>query len=868
MKHNLLLWLVACSCSVGYAQSYTPDRKAVALRQRLVSQETSRKQQITKFLRQRPIFRREFTDAKGTFHFLHHIDEAGQPVYYVTRSNLGLATSINTNKLWSGGSLGLNLQGQGMEVSSNRSRLGMFEPGAARTSHVEFGGRAVTRDTPSFVNPSGNADHATHVAGTMIAAGINPQARGMANQARLDCYEIQNDEFVEMQTAASEGMLVSNHSYGPSFDSTRVKLGVYDQASRDYDNIAYQNKNYLQFHAAGNDRDDGNSTRFDKKPITYDILIGGANGKNVATVGAVRILPGGYNGPASVQMSDFSSYGPTDDGRIKPDFVTPGVGILSPYSASDMTYATIDGTSMASPGAAGSLFLLQQHHRNTKNAFMRAATLKGLAIHTADEAGTAPGPDYRFGWGLLNLEKAIQVINQTNGTLVMEETSLANSATYRKAITTAGGPFKATICWTDLPGTPLVNAAINDRKAMLVNDLDVRLIDAATNQSVAQLPWKLDPANPTADAIRGDNVVDNVEQIFVENLPAGQYFVEVTHKGTLQDGPQEFSVFASNIAVVPVVKLTSTDPNASEGSTGTQTSSNGQLVMKRARLAASATNSADPGFIRFERSNTSGPLVVNYTIGGTATNGVDYATLPTSVTFADGQSVLIEEMDPLEDDIDEDDETIILTLIDEPTYDPDPSQQATTLTIKDAHPFSITGVTTVNCQTVTAGLRRVSFTPQYAGLNGQPVSFSVVNEMPATMAAGPYTLNLYTDNPRIVLSAKQANVDKVASFTYDWLTVCNGGARVSAEPAAELQIQVLGNPVQHTVEVRVTGADERPLTLMLTNLQGRQIGQRNTSRAESVEAYRFDVSTQPAGLLLLQVSTGSQTKTVKIMKEK
>jgi hypothetical protein len=174
----------------------------------------------------------------------------------------------------------------------------------------------------------------------------------------------------------------------------------------------------------------------------------------------------------------------------------------------------------------------------------------------------------------------------------------------------------------------------------------------------------------------------------------------------------------------------------------------------------------------------------------------------------------------------------------------------------------------VNCQTVTAGLRRVSFTPQYAGLNGQPVSFSVVNEMPATMATGPYTLNLYTDNPRIVLSAKQANVDKVASFTYNWLTACNGGARVSVEPAAELQIQVLGNPVQHTVEVRVTGADERPLTLMLTNLQGRQIGQRNTSRAESVEAYRFDVSTQPAGLLLLQVSTGSQTKTVKIMKEK
>jgi len=868
MKHHLLLWLVACSCSVSYAQSDTPDRKATALRQRLISQETTRKQQVSQFLRKKPIFRREFTDAKGTFHFLHHIDEAGQPVYYVTRSNVGLAASINTNKLWSGGSLGLNLQGQGMEVSSSRSRLGMFEPGAARTSHVEFGGRAIPRDTPLFTTPGSNADHATHVAGTMIATGVQPLARGMANQARLDCYEIQNDELVEMQTAASEGMLVSNHSYGPSFDSTRAKLGVYDQASRDYDNIAYQNKSYLQFHAAGNDRDDENSTRYDKKPITYDILIGGANGKNVATVGAVRTLPSGYTGPASVQIADFSSYGPTDDGRIKPDFVAPGVDILSPYSASDMTYASISGTSMASPGAAGSLFLLQQHHRNTKNAFMRAATLKGLAIHTADEAGTTPGPDYRFGWGLLNLEKAIQVINQTNGALVMEEASLVGGANYRKAITTTGGPFKATICWTDLPGTPLVNGGVDNRQAMLVNDLDVRLIDPATNLSVAQLPWKLDPANPAAAASRGDNVVDNVEQIFVENLPAGQYVIEVTHKGTLQGGPQEFSVFATSTPAVPVVKLTSTDPNAAEGKTSTQATGNGQLVLTRARLAAQATNSVDPGFIRFERSTTSGPLVVNYTIGGTATNGVDYATLPTSVTFADGQAVLLEEMDPIDDDIDEDDETIILTLIDEPTYDPDPSEQTTTLTIKDASPFSITGVTTVSCQTATAGLRRVSFTPQYAGLNGQPVSFSVVNEMPSTTAAGPYTLNLYTDNPRVTLSAQQANTAGTTSFTYNWLTACSGGARVSAESVTELQIQVLGNPVQHTVEVRVTGANERPLTLMLTNLQGRQLGQQHTSRAEAADVYRFDVSTQPSGLLLLQVSTGSQTKTVKIVKEK
>ena len=752
-------------------QLTTPERPvAIAFRQYLRQHETARQQGVSQFLQRNNNIRREYTDARGGYHFLHHIDGLGKPVYYQTRSNLGLATSINTNKLWSGGSLGLKLQGQGMEVSAARSRLGMWEPGPARTTHREFTGRAISRDTPLFTTANGNADHATHVAGTMIAAGLNPLARGMANQARLDCYEIQADEYTEMQTAAAEGMLVSNHSYGPDFDKTRLKLGVYDESCQTYDNLTFLNKNYLQFHAAGNDRDDSQS-------ISYDILIGSANAKNIATVGAVKRLAGaGYTGPASVEMAAFSSYGPTDDGRIKPDFVAPGADIFSAYSASDEAYSSINGTSMASPGAAGSLFLLQQHYRNTKNAFMRASTLKGLAIHTADEAGSNPGPDYAFGWGLLNLEKAIAVINQTSGLQLLEEASLANNATYRKQVTTAGGPFKTTICWTDVPGTPLVNGGRDNRTPMLVNDLDVRLIDASNNQTVAQLPWKLDPANPTTAATRGDNVVDNVEQIFVENLPAGEYFIQVTHKGTLRQGPQEFSVFATNVASGgPVVKVNSTDPSASEG--GGVTNQNISSPQSKNGRAMGTLTASDPGFIQFERSNTTGPLVVNYQIGGTATNGQDFTSLPTSVTFADGQSVLIEEIDPIEDDIAEGDETIIITLVDSDAYDPDPANITTTLTIKDndTEPFSITGVTTVSCQTVSSGQRRLSFTPQYSGLNGQPVSFSVVNEMMPTTNAGPYTLNLYTDNPTITLKATQTGTNGEASYTYNWLSVCTGG---------------------------------------------------------------------------------------------
>ncbi|MBC7569110.1 MAG: hypothetical protein H7319_05175, partial [Spirosoma sp.] len=184
----------------------------------------------------------------------------------------------------------------------------------------------------------------------------------------------------------------------------------------------------------------------------------------------------------------------------------------------------------------------------------------------------------------------------------------------------------------------------------------------------------------------------------------------------------------------PIVKVNSEDPNATEGGSG----GGGRRAAAGGRRAAE-----DPGFIQFERSSGQGTLVVNYAIEGTATNGVDFVTLPTSVTFAEGQTVLIEEMDPLEDDIVEGDETIVITLLDSDDYDPDPDQLTTTLTIKDratvsSAPFAITGVTTLSCEKITPTERRLTFAPQYTGLTGQPIKFVVINEIEPTMAAAPY----------------------------------------------------------------------------------------------------------------------------------
>jgi len=141
----------------------------------------------------------------------------------------------------------------------------------------------------------------------------------------------------------------------------------------------------------------------------YDIIPTYGCAKDILTIGAVNPIPGGYTKPADVVMSDFSSWGPTDDGRIKPDLVTDGVNVLSCISTTNDAYAVFSGTSMSSPAAAGSSFLLQDYYaRLHAGSFMRSATLKGILIHTADEAGIAPGPDYQFGWGLVNMQYSQQ----------------------------------------------------------------------------------------------------------------------------------------------------------------------------------------------------------------------------------------------------------------------------------------------------------------------------------------------------------------------------------------------------------------------------------------------------------------------------
>ncbi len=196
--------------------------------------------------------------------------------------------------------------------------------------------------------------------------------------------------------------------------------------------------------------------------------------------------------------------------------------------------------------------------------FMRAATLKALAIHTADEAGAADGPDYEFGWGLLNTKAAAEVITDDGGGAhQIIEGNLLNGAvdSIEITVTEADAIITATLAWTDPPGTP-VAPSLDPPDIMLVNDLDLRVKSGPSTY----MPWVLNPAFPADAAATGDNFRDNVEQVVVDGGGTGSYFFEVSHKGTLLNTDnQPYSLIISVEPAPPDSSTLFVDENFSGG---------------------------------------------------------------------------------------------------------------------------------------------------------------------------------------------------------------------------------------------------------------------------------------------------------------
>jgi Subtilase family len=524
------------------------------------------------------------------------------------------ADTIGTDELWPGGTSPLpDLTGAGRTFGIWEAR------GGPLTTHVEFaatggGSRIVQQDNPLAETLFALWPHATQVAGTLVAGGSNTLARGMSFGANLRAYAAVGDTG-EMATEAAAGMRVSNHSYsrvagwlfnaslptiggqpappwlwnGPDIVGEDPNFGHYGPTSRQIDLVVYDARRYLPCWSSGNEVTDTGPAagavywRVNGANISTSNTAhppdGGANGagfdtlkqqstaKNNLVVGAVADIPGGYTAVGQVLITNFSSAGPTDDGRIKPDMVADGMSFLTAHyevpssgapatnlytDGSTTARAAVSGTSFATPSVAATINLLQQLQEQLGGSPLWASLWKALCINMASDAGfTDGGPDYFHGWGLFNARASADLVSANAGTPSMRshlrQHCLFNGQTIEIVVECDGTrPLRVTIAWTDpafqttatagLDGGILATPATADPVAsMLTNDVDVRIV--RPGGAIAQ-PWILNPATPNVAAARGDNTRDNVEQVFINdasgNAPAGTYIIRITHKGTLR----------------------------------------------------------------------------------------------------------------------------------------------------------------------------------------------------------------------------------------------------------------------------------------------------------------------------------------------
>ncbi len=455
-----------------------------------------------------------------------------------------------------------NLSGIGVTV-------GVWEHGdTVRATHVDLAPR-VTVQANQTTSQDG---HALHVSGTIGASGVNfPAAEGMAPQIDILSWDADGDT-AEMAVAAAPGsanrIVASNHSYGatigwrrpgPVFIPNQDQFGRYTARSVAFDTIvagdgvSVAGTDLVIVKSAGNDR--GNGQGFGPEPadcrqgglgIDADCIGPVASAKNVITVGAM-------NGGASV--AHFSGFGPTDDGRIKPDIMANGTNVRSLGDASattddipqtdDGTWVA-QGTSMSAPAVTGIVSLLNEELSNLAlTEPPSAAAIKAILIQTArDVAGTdqaTVGPDYATGWGIADAQAAADLVRRQGGPGFAEgtvtDTGLAGAWEFPFVVPAGEADLRVTLAWSDLPGIA------EDAASDLRNDLDLRLIPPGTG--APQQPWTLDPTNPGEAAVRngGDDATNNVEQVLVIDPADGTWLARVTAKpNSLGLGPQRFAI--------------------------------------------------------------------------------------------------------------------------------------------------------------------------------------------------------------------------------------------------------------------------------------------------------------------------------------
>lgn len=447
------------------------------------------------------------------------------------------------------------------KVSGKGVRVGVWDSGPI-DAHTDLQSRitVIEKDEPL-------SSHATHVSGTIGGAGIlNPKAKGMAPQSLFYSYDLYGDIIAETSRARQKyGVEIGNHSWGYVqgwYAETAenwsylgdLDFGTYHGETGSYDAFV-ADTDFPFIKSAGNTRDlcflGPHSHDLDEESSHNDLHAPNPDfgaltilsvAKNIIVVGATS---------KDKVLTAFSSTGPTKDGRVKPDVVAPGLGLFS--TVLNNRYAYYNGTSMSAPVVTGVSVLLMHYYRKLGGERLGALLLKALLIHTAEDLGN-PGPDYRYGFGMVDAEFAARVLKAAArkgylaGAAFVETAEEANvqkdnlaakvirarldnkdRLTFELDVPAGARELRATLVWHDPWGK------------RLVNDLDL-LVKSPQGKVVK--PFTLNPGRPTAPAVRKRNKRDNQEYILVENPQPGSWKVEAKGK-KVPWGPQEFALVIS-----------------------------------------------------------------------------------------------------------------------------------------------------------------------------------------------------------------------------------------------------------------------------------------------------------------------------------